>query len=87
MIYITGDTHGLHDFDKLVSYFDKRYVTKRDFLIILGDAGIVWDDDYKNILDRYEWLGPTVFFIDGNHENFHLLDSFPVSIKNNAKVH
>ena len=45
MIYITGDTHGNIDFAKLEKYFSKRYVTKKDYLIILGDAGIVWSED------------------------------------------
>lgn len=88
MIYISGDTHGEIDINKLESYFNKRYVSNKDFLIILGDAGIVWD---KKCLDkyvfRYKCLGPTIFFIDGNHENFNLLNSFPVIKKNNARVH
>lgn len=87
MIYITGDTHGEIDFEKLKIYFKKRYVSEKDFLIILGDAGIVWDNDYENMLLKYYFLGLTIFFIDGNHENFDLLNKFPIVKKNNARVH
>lgn len=87
MIYITGDTHGLIDFVKLKDYFSHKYVSRKDYLIILGDAGIIWDKDYKNTLIQYSFLGLTIFFIDGNHENFALLNEFPVIHKNNARVH
>lgn len=87
MIYITGDTHGTIDFDKLCIYFSNRYVSRKDYLIILGDAGIVWDSHYKETVNLYESLGLTVYFIDGNHENFDLLNSFPIIYSNNAKMH
>lgn len=87
MIYITGDTHQFNDFGKLQKYFSKKYVSKKDYLIILGDTGIIWDKDYKKVLQEYSYLGLTIFFIDGNHENFDLLDEFPIAEKNNARVH
>lgn len=87
MIYITGDTHGTIDFNSLYIYFAQRYVSRKDYLIVLGDAGIVWDSNYKDTIVLYERLGLTIFFIDGNHENFDLLNSFEVINKNNAKVH
>lgn len=86
MIYITGDTHGNIDFPKLKEYFDKHYVTEKDFLIILGDAAIIWNEK-ENYLFDYYCLGPTVLFIDGNHENFELLNSFPVVEFKGAKCH
>ena len=86
MIYITGDTHGNIDFPKLKEYFDKHYVTEKDFLIILGDAAIIWNEK-ENYLSDYYCLGPTVLFIDGNHENFELLNSFPVVEFKGAKCH
>ena len=73
MIYITGDTHQFVNFDKLKNYFSKKYISKKDYLIILGDAGIIWDKNYKDVLLKYSFLGLTIFFIDGNHENFDLL--------------
>lgn len=86
MIYITGDTHGNIDFSKLKRYFSKRYVTRKDYLIILGDAGIVWSKKDFYINDYY-LLGLTVLFVDGNHENFELLNLFPVVEYNGAKCH
>ena len=86
MIYITGDTHGNIDFYKIKEYFKNKYVTKEEYLIILGDAGIVWSEKEFYIRD-YSWLGLTVLFIDGNHENFQLLNKFPIVNYNGAKCH
>jgi len=87
MIYITGDTHGLFDINKL-DYFNKIYISDKDVLIILGDVGIVWkNEDLENMKKIYEILGITIIFIDGNHENFHLLNTFPVIEKYGAKMH
>ena len=86
MIYITGDTHGNIDFFKLKQYFNNRYVSEDDFLIILGDAGIVWSKRELFIND-YSLLGLTILFIDGNHENFELLNSFPIVEYKGAKCH
>lgn len=86
MIYITGDTHGLINFDKLKKYFSKLYTTDQEFLIILGDTGIVWSDN-EHYISEYSGLGPTVFFIDGNHDNFDLLNKFPVVEMFGAKCH
>lgn len=88
MIWVTGDTHGMHDFDKL-KYFGWREegFTRDDHVIVAGDFGAVWwrgslDEDLK----PYEQLPFTVLFVDGNHENFDLLDSFPVSMWHGGKV-
>ncbi len=86
MIYVTGDTHGNIDFQKLKRYFSDSYVTNEDYLIILGDAGIIWGE-YEFYLRDYSNLGLTVFFIDGNHENFDLLNKFPIVNYNGAKCH
>ena len=76
MIYLTGDTHGLIDIDKLDLYFwDKDYVTKDDYLIILGDVGCLWDggDGDRAVQKKLHDLPCTVLWIDGNHENFDLM--------------
>lgn len=86
MIYITGDTHGNIDFNKLKRYFSNRYVTENDYLIILGDAGIVWSEEECFLYD-YSSIGPTILFIDGNHENFELLNRFPLVEYKGAKCH
>ena len=86
MIYITGDTHGLIDFQKIKDYFKHRFASENDVLIILGDAGIVWSEK-DCYITQYGLLRPTVLFIDGNHENFPLLNQFPVVERFGAKVH
>ena len=91
MIYITGDTHGTVDWEKInTSNFPEQHdLTKDDYLIILGDFGGVWDgaehDSY--VLKTYEKRNFTTLFIDGNHENHDLLDKYIVKKWNGGKVH
>ena len=89
MIYVTGDTHNQHDFAKLL-YFAKRnpQLTKGDYVIIAGDFGGVWSaDSLAEDLKPYERLPFSVLFVDGNHENFDLLNAYPESDWNGGKVH
>lgn len=88
-IYVTGDTHGSEDFLKLRLFADaKPHLSKSDYVIVAGDFGGVWSE---KTLDRdlkiFEDLPFTVLFVDGNHENFDLLNSFPVTEWNGGKVH
>lgn len=92
MIYLTGDTHG--DVRRLStkSFFEQKEMTKADYLIILGDFGLVWDwrgesREEKNWLDWLENKSFTTLFIDGNHENHDRLDAMPVEEWNGGKVH
>lgn len=83
MIYITGDTHG--NFEKLRDFDAKT----GDFLIICGDFGGVWDGSETDE-KKLAWLGSrpyTTLFVDGNHENFDLLYTYPVKEWNGGKVH
>ena len=96
-IFITGDTHCTNDIYKLLpheaSYTIKNYdnITKNDYLIIAGDAGIIWNrknsDITKDIISIYESAPWTTLFVDGNHENHDELMSFPVSEWNGGKIH
>lgn len=88
-IYITGDTHGSHDFYKLRTFADKHpELTKDDYVIIAGDFGGVWDKrTLEKDLKRYCELPFTVLFVDGNHENFDLINAYPVEMWNGGKVH
>lgn len=87
MIYITGDTHGINDFYKLLSP-KLGNLTKQDYLIITGDCGVLFDEiQASSIVNLYSYLPYTVLFVDGNHENFKLLNSIPVSVWNGGKVH
>lgn len=78
MIYITGDTHGDIDFEKL-TVLREYGVNSSDFLIICGDAGICWNENIlQYFLKLYNSIGCTVIFVDGNHENFDMLNNMPL---------
>ena len=87
MIYITGDTHGLIDFDKL-SFFAalNRNLTKKDYVIICGDFGGVWGEYTEETLEEYENLPFSTLFVDGNHEDFKSLNKYPVTEWNGGNV-
>lgn len=94
MIYLCGDTHGTIDIDKVVKYFnrkdEKNLSGKHKYLIILGDTGICWDDGDLDGEIRHTLLSlpvTAVLFIDGNHENFELLNDYPVTTWNGGMVH
>jgi DNA repair exonuclease SbcCD nuclease subunit len=91
MIFVTGDTHGEIDIKKLNSrkFPEQKNLTKSDFVIIAGEFGLVWDDS-KECKYWLKWLSEknfTTFFIDGNHENFNLLNSYAAENWNGGKVH
>ena len=93
MIFICGDTHIL-DIDKLrqENWPEGYQLTKEDYLIILGDVGIIWDIQVsKYEIDLKKWYANrpwTTLFVDGNHENFHRLFSneFPTIEMFGSKV-
>lgn len=91
MIFVTGDMHGEHDMYKLnrMRFREQRLMNKDDYVIIAGDAGIVWDGggQDRNVQRILESKRFTTLWIDGNHENHDILDSLPVSIWNGGKVH
>ena len=57
-------------------------------MIICGDFGAIWDgsaeDEY--LLKWYQEKPWTTLFIDGNHENFDLLEIYPITEWNGGKV-
>ena len=89
MVFITGDTHGFTDIDKLVLNKTLAALTGKDFLLIAGDFGGIWDGGFhdEEILNYYDSRPYTTLFVDGNHENFDLLNAFPVERWNGGKVH
>ena len=85
MIYITGDTHAeFHRFSQ------KTFsATAEDYVIICGDFGGVWD---RSAEQKYwlDWLAEkqwTTLFVDGNHENYDLLATYPVERWHDGNVH
>lgn len=91
MIYVTGDTHVPFDIHKLGTkrFTEQKKMTKADYIIICGDFGAVWNGDGQQ---RYwlKWFDEkpfTTLFVDGNHENFNLLNTYPAEMWNGGKVH
>ena len=91
MIFITGDTHGEVDIRKFSSkkFPEQKNLTKSDYIIIAGDFGLLWDN--SNECNYWlNWLSEknfTTLFIDGNHENFEILNSYPVIFWNGGSTH
>jgi len=76
MIYLTGDIHGHHSITKLGSsnWPEGKKLTKDDYLIILGDFGLLWKTEI-DANEKYwtEWLSDkpwTTLVVPGNHENW-----------------
>ena len=82
-IYVTGDTHCPIDIRKLGAgkWKESRNLTKSDYLIILGDFGVLWKyEPNKEEIYWTKWLTSrkfTTLFIQGNHENFIRLYDLP----------
>ena len=89
MIFVTGDTHGAIDFEKLNIFArENPRLTKSDYVIVAGDFGGVWSEKtLERDLKPYSDLPFTILFVDGNHENFWLLNSFGTEMWNGGKVH
>lgn len=93
MIFLTGDTHFNHDIHKLTSsnFVQGKKLTKKDYVIILGDFGLLWYNDSNNSEEKYwkKWLSQkpwTTLFVDGNHENHSRLLALPMVEKFGGNV-
>lgn len=89
ILKITGDTHGetlrLYDYMEL---YEKTH--SFDKLLICGDFGYLWEDNVgtKRFLDEIENKCPfDILFVDGNHENFDMINGFPVEKWYGGNVH
>lgn len=84
MIYIIGDTHWRTGDEKKMFELDAK---ADDTVIVCGDFGVCWGDDSEHILDLLAKEPYTIAFVDGNHENFDMINSFPTKEWNGGKVH
>ena len=89
MLYITGDTHGGFQRFTTDKIPQQKQMGRGDYIIIAGDFGGVWDDSPREAywLDWLEEKPFTTLFVDGNHENFDMLNSLPVHEWHGGKVH
>lgn len=91
MIFVTGDVHREADIHTINpdEFVQGRSLTKDDYVIICGDFGCIWygdesDNFWLKWIDSLPW---TTLFVDGNHENFDLLNQFPVKEWHGGLVH
>ncbi len=88
-VYVTGDTHGGFQRFTLDEFPQQKEMNRDDFIIITGDCGGVWvgerTDSYK--LNWLEDKPFTTLFVDGNHENFKLLNAYPEKVWHGGRVH
>lgn len=68
MVYVTGDTHG--DLTRIKNFIVRFNCTSDDIIVILGDVGINYygSNQETKAKFRYNNYGPTIFCIQGNHE-------------------
>lgn len=89
MLYFTGDTHADFSRFSMDNFPLQKLLTKDDYIIICGDFGGVWCRGRE--MDYWlKWLTDksfTTLFIDGNHENFDLLNSYSVEDWCGGKIH
>jgi len=84
-IFTVGDIHGNPKIISNSNWSEAKDLTEDDIVIFLGDFGMYWNnvpsDEEKYWLD---WLAAkpfTVAFIDGNHENFDIIEKLPLEDK------
>ena len=89
MLYLTGDTHGDFQRFSVRAFPEQKNMTKEDIVLICGDFGGFWDRSprCRHLLDELERRPFTTAFVDGNHENFDLLDALPEESWNGGMVH
>lgn len=89
MIYLTGDCHG-----EFKRFTKKRRMklpfkfTEDDCIIITGDVGLLWAKD-KELEYNLKWLSSLPFkllWVQGNHDNYDLIEEYPLELWNGGKV-
>lgn len=88
MIYITGDCHSDYRRMSSANFPEQKAMSKEDYVIIAGDFGF-WDESKEQ---KYwlKWLDSkpfTTLWIDGNHENYDLLKTYPLRQWKGGNVH
>ncbi len=98
MTYIFGDLHGNAcgelSFLNSKKFPEQRHLTKKDILFQLGDFGYLWyypeiTPLYKKDMNAIGELADknfTTIIVPGNHENYDLIETFPIIKKFGGKV-
>lgn len=88
MLYATGDCHGNWTRLDEDNFPEQKEMTRSDYVVVLGDFGI-WDNGIREN-KWFDWLDAqrfTTLFVDGNHENYDILDRLPDIEWNGGIVH
>lgn len=79
LIYLTGDIHQTElDRFLLKNFPQQKTMTKDDYVICLGDYGGYWkwyNEKELNLRKSLTQRNFTFMFVDGNHENFDIVNS------------
>ena len=87
--FVTGDCHG--SLSKILQFIWRFDLGKESNIVVCGDMGICWDKnqkDYQASIANYERYcnGVNLYWIDGNHENFDIIESWNATeIYNNSE--
>ena len=87
MIYITGDTH--KEFHRFGNWnLKKKDITKDDYIIVCGDLGLCWkrDASFEYQCDFLANRPFTLLWVQGNHENYDMINEFPIEEWHGGKV-
>lgn len=88
MIFVTGDTHRKFYRFAVEDFPEQKDMTREDYVIICGDFGGVWNgnEHESKLVGWLEQRPFTTLFVDGNHENFDLLEAYPVEFWKGGKI-
>lgn len=86
MIYLMSDLHGNFNARGLLEY--EKIGTEKDLLILLGDTelNLADGDHLEERTKRFLAIDKPIALLDGNHENYPYLNSFPEEEWNGGKV-
>lgn len=87
MIFFTSDIHGGENMTGLMEYL--ACAGEDDLLIILGDLMLQFQDTEENrrFTELFRSADKPIAFLDGNHENYAYLQSFPEETWCGGRVH
>ena len=84
-VWVTGDIHGNPIRLSTENFYEQKEfsgIKNENTVIILGDFGLIWNCNGEDKQEKYwlDWLEDKLFttvFVDGNHECFPRLYSYP----------
>lgn len=89
MIYVTGDCHSEFKRFNNTNFTQQNELSHDDYVIVCGDFGGIWDASKQEEwwLNWFSKKPFTLLFIDGNHENFDLLNNYETVSFKGGKAH